>query len=361
MYNYQSVKKLEIMFKGAFQMIKAAVVGATGYAGAALLSILNQHPRVRIVGLTSRSYALSPISEIYPSFLGSLDLILAADMDDLPEADVYFFSLPAGESASLAEKALEKGAVSIDLGSDFRLHSLKTYQSWYGEHKAPHLLEKAVYGLPEVRKEEIKEAKIIANPGCYPTSVLLPLVPLLQNEVIEKEIIIDAKSGVSGAGRSLKAESLFVEVNENMNPYAVAHHRHTPEIEQELSWAAGKELKIVFTPHLVPLNRGILSTIYARPRRGFTAEDIKAVYYDFYKDAPFVRLLPPGAWPKTKWVVGTNNCWFNFTIDERTNNLIIASVIDNLIKGAAGQAVQNMNLVFGLKETTGLKLKALVP
>jgi len=344
-------------------VIKAVVIGATGYAGSELVRILARHPLVELVALTSTSAAGRPLTDFYPQLHGLGELVLTSGENaQLPEAEVYFLSLPHGESASLVRQIACPGRVIIDLGADFRLRQEETYRQWYGAHGAAELLSGSVYGLPELHRPEILTGDLIANPGCYPTSAILPLAPLLSYGLIDpSSIIIDAKSGVSGAGRALKESSHFVEVNENINPYSVGSHRHTPEIEQELSLMAGEKVTVSFTPHLVPMTRGILSTIYAGAASGTTEEKLREACREFYAISPFVRLLEPGQWPHTRWVTGSNNCWFNLVLDRRTGRVVIASVIDNLVKGAAGQAVQNMNLRLGLAEVTGLEPYTLNP
>lgn len=346
-------------------MIKASIIGSTGYTGVELVRLLSTHEAVELVALTTQSYEDQAYDQVYPSFKGYIDKKCVAQ--DLPElisqSQVIFVALPHGHSVPVVREALKQGKKVIDLGADFRLNNKEVYEQWYGmEHTGEDLLGQAVYGLPEIHREAIGKAQLIANPGCYPTSVILALAPALKHGLIDPaSIIIDAKSGVSGAGRKLALSSHYGEVNENVNAYGVAGHRHTPEIEQELSKLAGKELLVSFTPHLMPMTRGILSTIYAQAKNDFSPEELREIYEEFYQDEPFVHLLPPGQWPHTKWVAGSNNCHLNLTLDSRTGRVIICSAIDNLVKGASGQAVQNMNLLFGLPETTGLKFPGLYP
>ena len=340
-------------------MVKAAVIGATGYAGSELVRILSSHKEVELTYLASHSYQGKKFSDIYPFFYSSVDLTLEEDAMEkaAKESDVIFLSLPHGLASSQVTEDLIKDKVVIDLGADFRLKEKGIYESWYKcTHHSPHLLQKAVYGLPEIHRSEIKSAHLIANPGCYTTCSILTLYPLVKHSLIENEsIIIDAKSGTSGAGRSEKSENLFCEVNESIKAYGVASHRHTPEIEQELSAAALSSFHLTFTPHLVPMQRGILSTCYASLKSGVTPSDIDNAYKECYEDEPFVRLTP--YFPQTRFVRGTNYCDISYAIDERTNRIIAIGAIDNLVKGAAGQAVENMNIAFGFCESEGLSAK----
>ena len=343
-------------------MVKAAILGATGYAGAELVHILSGHPDTELVYLASHSYAGQKFSDIYPGMKGVCDQELREDdiKKAAENADVIFLSLPAGlASGIVTDEILEKSAV-IDLGADFRLHDKETYETWYKtEHHSPSLLEKAVYGLPEIHREAIKGKRLIANPGCYTTCSIMTLYPLVKAGLVKTDgIVIDAKSGTSGAGRGEKLGSLFCEVNESIKAYGVTTHRHTPEIEQELSEAAGKNIVLQFTPHLVPMNRGILSVCYAKLEKDVTEEDVRNAY-SVYEGEPFVRLLD--TLPETRYVKGTNLVDISWRIDKRTGNIIAMGAIDNLVKGAAGQAVQNMNIVFGLEETEGLKRGASCP
>ena len=343
-------------------MVKATILGATGYAGAELVHILSGHPDTELVYLASHSYAGKKFSDIYPGMKGVCDQELREDdiKKATENADVIFLSLPAGlASGIVTDEILEKSAV-IDLGADFRLHDKETYEIWYKtEHHSPSLLEKAVYGLPEIHREVIKGKRLIANPGCYTTCSIMTLYPLVKAGLVKTDgIVIDAKSGTSGAGRGEKLGSLFCEVNESIKAYGVTTHRHTPEIEQELSEAAGKNIVLQFTPHLVPMNRGILSVCYAKLEKDVTEEDVRNAY-SVYEGEPFVRLLD--TLPETRYVKGTNLVDISWRIDKRTGNIIAMGAIDNLVKGAAGQAVQNMNIVFGLEETEGLKRGASCP
>lgn len=339
-------------------MIKAGIVGATGYAGEQLVWILHNHPEVEIKFFNSHSYSNIQFNEIYGNFSGfiqdkCIDLDeTAARLDDI---DVLFIALPSGKAFDLAKQALYKGIKVIDLGADFRLNSEKEYEAWYKiKHELPSFLQSAVYGLSELNREKIKQCNLLANPGCYPTATILGLAPLLKNKLIDiNSIIIDAKSGASGAGRSANISSLFTECNESIKAYGVPGHRHTPEIEQELGKLAGEKLFVSFTPHLVPMNRGILSTCYSSLRKDISTEELINIYKEFYKDEYFVKIVD--GLPETRWVRGSNLCHIGVRIDKRTNRAIVLSAIDNLIKGAAGQAVQNMNIMYGLEETSGLK------
>lgn len=339
-------------------MIKVGIAGATGYTGQELVRILNRHPEVKLQSLLCQSQVGQQYSELFPSFLGDVDQVLQG-MDQLQCAaqscDVLFLALPHGVPANLVNTEMLTGTNVIDLGADFRLKDPFQYEKWYeSAHPTPHLLSRAVYGLPEYRRTEIKKARLVANPGCYATATILALQPLVSSGWLESNsIIVDAKSGVSGAGRALSLPVHFNECNENLKAYKVASHRHTPEIEQELSDIGGTDIKIAFTAHLVPMSRGILATTYAKVKTGVTEQDLLEIYKEKYGDEPFVKVLG-GESPETKWVRDGNNCHISVNVDERTGNAIVISVIDNLIKGAAGQAVQNMNLVCGINEAVGL-------
>jgi N-acetyl-gamma-glutamyl-phosphate reductase len=345
-------------------LVKVSVIGATGYTGQELVRMLARHPAVEIAGLGTQSYAQKKYSEVYPHFRGVVDLVCSEPGDPalIEKADVVFLALPHGLSGTLVAQIHAQGKKVVDLGADFRLKNRAVYKEWYKtEAPGEALLAQAVYGLPEVKREMIKKATIIANPGCYPTTVILALYPLLKEKLLDpRTIIIDSKSGVSGAGRGLNVASLYSEVNEDLKVYGLPRHRHTPEIEQELSAIAGSAIMVNFTPHLVPLTRGMMSTIYCVPETP-DADKIAEVYRSYYAHEPFVRLYPPWEFPHTKWVHGTNYCDLGFSLDERTGRLVIISVIDNLTKGASGQAIQNMNLLCGLDETMGLPKLALFP
>ena len=346
-------------------MLRVAIVGATGYTGLELLRLLSGHPQVEVTCVTSRKEAGKPLSSIFPFLtrFGDLRLIEPSPDEIAAKAEVAFLCVPHGAAAEMAASLLERGLKVIDLSADFRLKDQKVYEDWYKvRHPAPHLLAEAVYGLCEAHRDEIRKARLVANPGCYPTASLLPLVPLFREGLIlKKGLIVDAKSGVSGAGRSAKLGLIFCEVNEDFCAYNVAKHRHTPEIEQELSRAAGEEVLINFTTHLVPMNRGILATIYAWPKEGVSEARLREVLESFYRGSPFVEVLPEGAFPHTAHVKGTNRALIGLKADPRTGRVILVSAIDNLVKGASGQAIQNLNLMMGWPEETGLTVPPLFP
>ena len=346
-------------------MIKAGIIGATGYAGAELVRLLLGHKDVEIKWYGSRSYVDQAYASVYQNMFQLVD---EKCLDDNMEAmadqvDVIFTATPQGLCASLVNENILNKVKIIDLSADFRIKDVNVYEKWYGiEHKAPQYIEEAVYGLCEVNREKIKQARIIANPGCYPTCSFLSIHPCVKEGLIDPNtIIIDAKSGTSGAGRGAKVDNLFCEVNENIKAYGVAGHRHTPEIEEQLSYAAGEPVLINFTPHLVPMQRGILVTAYASLKKDVTYEEVKAVYDKYYDKEYFVRVLNKDVCPQTRWVEGSNFVDVNFKIDPRTKRIIMMGAMDNLVKGAAGQAVQNMNLLFGLDEKTGLQMAPLFP
>ena len=346
-------------------MIKVGIIGATGYAGSELVRILLGHKVVEIKWYGSRSYIDKKYASIYQNFFQLVD---ANCMDDNMEVladqvDVIFTATPQGLCASLVNEEILSKVKIIDLSADFRIKDVKVYEEWYKlEHKSPQFIEEAVYGLCEINREDVKKARLVANPGCYTTCSILTCYPLVKEGIIDPNtIIVDAKSGTSGAGRGAKVDNLFCEVNENMKAYGVATHRHTPEIEEQLGYACGEKITINFTPHLVPMNRGILATAYASLKKDVTYEEVKAIYDKYYADEKFVRVLEKDVCPQTKWVEGSNYVDVNFKIDPRTNRIIMMGAIDNLVKGAAGQAVQNMNLMFGLKESEGLELVPMFP
>ena len=346
-------------------MIKVGIIGATGYAGGELVRLLLGHKEAEIVWYGSRSYVDQSYASIYQNMFQLVD---AKCMDDNMEAladqaDVIFTATPQGLCASLINEDILSKTKIVDLSADFRLKNVKIYEEWYKiEHKAPHYIDEAVYGLCEINREKVKGARLIANPGCYPTCSTLSIYPLLKEGLIDPStIIIDAKSGTSGAGRGAKTDNLFCEVNENMKAYGVANHRHTPEIEEQLSYAAGTPVLLNFTPHLVPMNRGILITAYASLKKEVSYEEVKAEYDKYYENERFVRVLPKDVCPQTKWVEGSNFVDVNFKIDPRTKRIIMMGAMDNLVKGAAGQAVQNMNLLFGLDEAEGLRMAPMFP
>ncbi len=345
--------------------IKAAIVGATGYVGEELYRILHTHPQVEVTAITSVSYIGQKYSDIYHNFKHVSELECSdGNLEKLAnEVDVIFLALPHGiASKQVNVKILEKCKV-IDLGADYRLKSKDVYEHWYNtSHESVDLLANAVYGLCEVHRDAIKKASLIANPGCYTTCSILSLMPLVKEKLVDlNTIIIDAKSGVSGAGRSLNIDTAYCECNESIKAYKIASHRHTPEIEQELSLAAGSDITLSFTPHLTPMNRGILATCYAKLTQKVDYNAVKSIYEKYYGNEYFIRLTKEGTFPETRWVKGTNFVDIGFSIDSRTNNIIVVGAIDNLIKGAAGQAVQNMNILFGFDEKAALDIAGVFP
>ena len=346
-------------------MIKAGIIGATGYAGQELVRILLNHKEVEIAWYGSRSYVDQKFASVFGNFTKLVpDICKGDDLDKLAdEVDVIFTATPQGYLAGILTEDILKKAKVIDLSADYRIKDVAKYEKWYGiEHKSPELVAEAVYGLCEINREDIKKARLIANPGCYPTCSTLSIAPLAKRGWIDtKTLIIDAKSGTSGAGRGAKVPNLFCEVNENVKAYAVATHRHTPEIEDQLSYISGEDVTLNFTPHLIPMNRGILITAYANVIGDHTADELKNAYYEDYKDEYFVRVLDDVTPPETKWVEGSNFVDVNIRFDERTGRVIMMGAMDNITKGAAGQAVQNMNLIFGFDEQEGLRLVPMVP
>lgn len=344
--------------------MKVAVIGASGYTGVELLRLLVRHPEVEITCITSRQYEGQEISSVFPSLSHLIDMeCTAVDVDAIAaNADIVFTALPHKTAMEVVPAFLDRGCKVVDLSADYRLNDVAVYEQWYQTHTSPELLAEAVYGLPELFRSEIASARLVANPGCYPTSVALALLPLFQHTLIDhRTLIIDSKSGTSGAGRSAKTGSLYCEVNEGFKAYSVASHRHTPEIEQTLSHVANEPVMINFTPHLLPVNRGILSTCYAQLSRSIDYSSLKALYQKFYADEPFVRVLPGEQLPNIAYLQGSNYADVGFAIDERTQRVIVVSAIDNLVKGAAGQAVQNMNIMFGCEERAGLDVVPLFP
>ena len=346
-------------------MLNVAIVGASGYTGLELIRILYCHPEVAVTCLTSEQSAGRRISDIFPTLRGRCDLILEnlEPVRVAEKADLIFTALPHKAAMEVVPTFLKLGKHVIDLSADYRLSDPEVYGAWYEPHLNPANLKKAIYGLPELRRARIKGARLVANPGCYPTSIILGLAPLLKKGLINSaDIIADSASGVTGAGRGAKVDSLYCEVNEGFRAYGAGGvHRHIPEIEQELSLLAKEQLTITFTPHLVPMDRGILSTIYATSRTATTTGKLNQLYQDFYRGEPFVRVLPPGSLPSTAFVRGSNFCDIAPLVDQRTGRVIIVSAIDNLVKGASGQAVQNMNIVCGFPETMGLEGLGLFP
>lgn len=342
---------------------RIAILGASGYTGAELIRLLKLHPQAEISALTGESQAGKPLQDVFPHFFAaSLPMLTRTEEVDYTNIDTVFCCLPHGTTQDVIA-ALPKHVRIIDLSADFRLANVETYAQWYGHaHKAPALQQEAVYGLTEHKRDAIRKARLVANPGCYPTSAQLPLLPLIKAGLIDAEnIIIDAKSGITGAGRAAKQANLFAEINDGISAYGIGAHRHAPEIEQGLSEAAGKEVVVNFTPHLMPMNRGILSTIYVQLRKGKTLDDLRTSLAMTYEREPFVKLLPKGVAPTTHMVRGTNFCLMNVFADRLANRAIIVSVIDNLVKGASGQAVQNFNLMYGYPETLALEQTALFP
>ena len=351
-------------------MIRAGIIGSTGYAGQELVRILLGHKDVEIKWYGSRSYIDQAYASVFQNMFQLVpDICKGEDLEQLcEEVDVVFTATPQGLCSSLVSENVLSKVKIIDLSADFRIKDVDTYEKWYGiKHQSPQFIEEAVYGLCEVNRDKIKNARLIANPGCYPTCSFLSIYPLAKAGLIDmKSVIVDAKSGTSGAGRGAKVANLYCEVNESIKAYGVATHRHTPEIEEQLSYASGQEAVINFTPHLVPMNRGILVTEYATLTKKAdgslpTYEEIRAVYDKYYADEYFVRVLEKNVCPETKWVEGSNYVDIGFKIDERTGRIIMMGAIDNLVKGAAGQAVQNMNLLFGLPESEGLELVPMFP
>lgn len=346
-------------------MIKVGIIGATGYAGGELVRILMGHKDAEIKWYGSRSYVDQKYADVYRNMFQIVDAKCMDDnMEELADqVDVIFTATPQGLCASLVNEEILSKTKIIDLSADFRLKDVNVYEEWYKiEHKAPQYIDEAVYGLCEINRDLVKSAKIVANPGCYTTCSILTAYPLTKEGLIDMStLIIDAKSGTSGAGRGAKLPNLYCEVNENIKAYGVATHRHTPEIEEQLGYASGEKVVLNFTPHLVPMNRGILATEYATLKKKVTYEEVKAVYDQYYAKEKFVRVLDRDVCPETKWVEGSNYVDIGFKIDPRTNRIIMMGAIDNLVKGAAGQAVQNMNLLFGLPEDEGLELVPMFP
>lgn len=351
-------------------MVKVGIIGATGYAGNELVRLLMGHKDVEIMWYGSRSYIDKKYAEVYQNMFEIVeDTCLDDNMEELAsKVDVIFTATPQGFLAGVLTEEILSRVKIIDLSADFRIKDVKTYEKWYKiEHKSPQFIEEAVYGLCEINRDKVKGARLIANPGCYTTCSILTAYPLVKEELIDPDtLIIDAKSGTSGAGRGAKLPNLFCEVNENMKAYGVTNHRHTPEIEEQLGYAAGKEIVVNFTPHLVPMNRGILATEYATLNKKAdgtlpTYGEVKAIYDKYYKNEKFVRVLEKDICPETKWVEGSNYVDVNFKIDERTGRIVMMGALDNLVKGAAGQAVQNMNLLFGFDEAEGLNLVPMFP
>lgn len=346
-------------------MIKVGIIGATGYAGVEIVRLLQQHKDAEVVWYGSRSYIDKKYADVFANMFEIVDeKCLDDNIEELADkVDVIFTATPQGLCSSLVNEEILNKVKIIDLSADFRIKDVATYEKWYKiEHKSPEFIDEAVYGLCEINREKTKKARLIANPGCYTTCSILSIYPMVKEGLIDpKSIIIDAKSGTSGAGRGAKVPNLFCEVNENIKAYGVGTHRHTPEIEEQLGYAAGEEVLINFTPHLVPMQRGILVTAYANLKKEVAYEEVKAVYDKYYKKEQFIRVLENETPPETRWVEGSNYVDVSFKIDERTGRIIMMGALDNLIKGAAGQAVQNMNIIFGLPENEGLQQVPMFP
>jgi N-acetyl-gamma-glutamyl-phosphate reductase len=346
-------------------MIRVGIVGASGYTGVELARLLAGHPEIRLTVATSRQYAGKPLAEVFPNLRKRVNILCEnLSVEELIDrADFFFTAVPHKTAMDIVPQLLTAGKKVVDLSADYRLHNATIYEPWYQKHTSPDLLAEAVYGLPELYRQQIAGARLTANPGCYPTSVILALAPLLRKKLIDPAtLIIDSKSGTSGAGRAANVGTLFCEVSDGFKPYKVGGtHRHIPEIEQELSLAAGESVTVSFTPHLLPISRGILSTIYASLTPEGKAADLQALYEQTYQDEPFVRILPAGVPPATQHVRGSNCCDLSLQKDARTGRLIVMSAIDNIVKGASGQAIQNMNLMNGFPETLGLLGAPLFP
>jgi len=345
-------------------MIKVAIIGASGYTGLELMRLSYQHPHIELIAVSSEKLAGKKVGEVFPFLRGKISLVFhsISGHEDISEADFVFVALPHKEAMSVVPELMKQGKKVVDLSADFRLRDPAVYEQWYQKHTAHELLKEAVYGLTELYREKIKDAQLVANPGCYPTAVVLPLAPVIKNQIIDvNTIIVDAKSGVSGAGRSVVLSSLYAEVNEGVKAYMVGKHRHMPEMEQELSIIAQKNVTLSFTPHLIPMSRGILSTIYTTLSVKMSEDDVLDLYKTFYQKDVFIRICPLGTFPSTHQVMGSNYCDTSITIDPRTNRLIIISAIDNLIKGGSGQAVQNMNIMTGMSEDSGINQPPLFP
>lgn len=345
-------------------MIKAAIIGGSGYTGVELLRVLTRHPHMSCTTISSRQHKGKHVADVFPSVRGLVDLVFTEPdpAAAVRESDVIFTALPHKTAMEMIPSLLVDGRKVVDLSADFRFRKADVYEKWYQPHSAPGLLETAVYGLPELHRERVKTASLVGNPGCYPTSIILGLAPLLKHGLIKPDTIIaDSKSGVSGAGRGLSLTTHYCEVNDGINAYKIGSHRHTPEIEQELSGLAGTEVTISFTPHLTPMTRGILSTVYASVTSDASTGELLDIYNRFYDSEPFVRIYPEGSFPRTSFVAGTNYADIGLKVDKRTNRVVIVSAIDNLVKGASGQAVQNMNIMCGIDEKAGLEIVPLYP
>ena len=344
-------------------MIKVGIIGATGYAGSELVRLITQHPKAELVTMTSQSYAGQEYKEVYSNY-SHLDYVCEEEhIEEMAEkCDVIFLALPHGVASKKINADILSKTKIIDLGADFRIQDVDVYEKWYTTHYSKDILPEAVYGLCEINRDKIKGKRIVANPGCYTSCSILSLYPLVKEGMIDlSSIIIDAKSGATGAGRGLSLGNHYCELNESVKAYKVASHRHTPEIEEQLSIAAGQDIVLNFTPHLIPMDRGILATCYATLNRKYTYDDIRKAYEKHYGNEHFIRLTKEGVFPETKWVKGSNFVDIGFTVDERTNRVIVIGALDNLFKGAAGQAVQNMNIIMGIEETTGIDYVPIFP
>lgn len=344
-------------------MIKVGIIGATGYAGSELVRLITQHPKAELVTMTSQSYAGQEYKEVYSNY-SHLDYVCEEEhIEEMAEkCDVIFLALPHGVASKKINADILSKTNIIDLGADFRIQDVDVYEKWYTTHYSKDILPEAVYGLCEINRDKIKGKRIVANPGCYTSCSILSLYPLVKEGMIDlSSIIIDAKSGATGAGRGLSLGNHYCELNESVKAYKVASHRHTPEIEEQLSIAAGQDIVLNFTPHLIPMDRGILATCYATLNKKYTYDDIRKAYEKHYGNEHFIRLTKEGVFPETKWVKGSNFVDIGFTVDERTNRVIVIGALDNLFKGAAGQAVQNMNIIMGIEETTGIDYVPIFP
>ena len=341
-------------------MIKVGIIGSTGYAGAEIVKLIQNHPEAEVVWFGSKSFEGEPFASVYRNMFELVDeKCLGDNIDELADkVDVIFTATPQGLCSKIINEDVLSKTKVIDLSADFRIKDVDVYEKWYGiKHESPEFIDEAVYGLCEINRDKTKDARLIANPGCYTTCSILSIYPLVKEGLIDpKSIIVDAKSGTTGAGRGAKVANLFCEVNENIKAYGVTTHRHTPEIEEQLSYAADEDVVINFTPHLVPMQRGILVTAYANLTKDVTYDEVKAIYDKYYKDEKFIRVLNKDLCPETRFVANSNYTDINFKIDERTNRIVMMGALDNLVKGAAGQAVQNMNIMFGLPEETGIDL-----
>lgn len=344
-------------------MIKVGIIGATGYAGSELVRLITQHPKAELVTMTSQSYAGQEYKEVYSNY-SHLDYVCEEEhIEEMAEkCDVIFLALPHGVASKKINADILSKTKIIDLGADFRIQDVDVYEKWYTTHYSKDILPEAVYGLCEINRDKIKGKRIVANPGCYTSCSILSLYPPVKEGMIDlSSIIIDAKSGATGAGRGLSLGNHYCELNESVKAYKVASHRHTPEIEEQLSIAAGQDIVLNFTPHLIPMDRGILATCYATLNKKYTYDDIRKAYEKHYGNEHFIRLTKEGVFPETKWVKGSNFVDIGFTVDERTNRVIVIGALDNLFKGAAGQAVQNMNIIMGIEETTGIDYVPIFP